>query len=265
MANSCVTSYGVGRYVASEGDTLWLPRGYQKDGSIRGVVYCHGAGELSATPLNAGGGKTNEAALLNAIGSVYPMVSVDSGVWAQGGITDSNSWGNTNAQTRVGQAITWLQAAGGGGAKTGKVILFGISMGHAVSMNYAQANSANVQAILAVLPVNDLDDIRDNNRGSYQSSISTAWGTGAWISAGNPALPAAANPAKTTNQTNLGAIPQRLYYASDDAICMPATVTTLVTNLPIITTVNLGTGGHSDASVGHVSIPDIMAWLAARA
>ena len=102
-----------------------------------------------------------------------------------------------------------------------------------------------MSCIVGVLPVNDLDDIRDNNRGGYQSSISTAWGTGAWTAPGTPALPAGANPAKTANQTNLIALPQKLWYASDDVICEPATAVTLISNLGAnCVGVNMGaTGG----------------------
>jgi hypothetical protein len=272
------SNWGTGRYVGSgsEGDVLWIPKGYAGGGTVRGVVYVHGAGELALTPLNGATGKQNEAQLLARIASVYPMVMFDAGIWAQGGTTDSDNWGNTNAQTRLGQAITWLQTApgsggwnnpAGGGAKSGKVLLVGISMGHALSLTYAQANSGNVQAVVGILPVNDLDDIRDNNRGAYRASISTAWGTGTWTAPGTPALPTAANPAKTGNQTNLIAIPQKLWYANDDVICTPATCTSLISNIGAnCTGVNMGnTGGHSDASVGAAPIADVLAFLAAHA
>ncbi len=269
------TNYGTGRYVASEGDVLWFPRGYKAGGTIRGVVYVHGAGEVALTPLNGAGGKQNEAQLLAAIASVYPMVMVDAGVSGQGGTSDSDSWGNTNAQTRIGQAITWLQTAvgaggmfnpAGGGAKAGTVALVGISMGHALSLTYAQANASKVSCIVGILPVNDLDDIRDNNRGGYRASISTAWAASPWTAPGTPALPAAANPAKTTNQTNLIAVPQRLYYAQDDVICTLATCTALIANIGAqCVGVNLGSvGGHSDTTIGFVSVTDVLAYLAAH-
>jgi hypothetical protein len=71
----------------------------------------------------------------------------------------------------------------------------------------------------------------------------------------------------TANQTNLIAIPQRIYYATDDLICVPATATALIANLGAnCTGVSLGaSGGHSDTSVGVADINDIMTWLAAHA
>lgn len=259
------SSYGLGRYVAGETDMLWLPRGYQRDGSIQGVVYCHAFGEVGAS-LNSFANGVNKANLMRAIASLYPVVCFDGGVFGSGTTTDTNSWANTNAQTRLGQAITWLQSASGGGAKTGKVKLFGYSMGHALALTYAQANPANVSCIGGVLPVNDLDDIRDANRGTFRAGISTAWGTAAWTAPGTPPLPAGANPALPANQTNLINIPQRLWYANDDAICTPATAVALIANLGAkCTGVNLGnTGGHVDATVAAISIADVLSFLAAN-
>lgn len=256
-------NFGTGRYVAAESDVLWTPRGYQPNGTIRGVVYCHAFGELGAS-VNQYVNGLNKATLMAAIAALYPVVSFDGGIFGSGTTTDTNSWANPNSVTRLGQAITWLQAAGGGGAKAGKVILFGYSMGHALALNYAQQFPAQVAGIIGVLPVNDLDDIRDANRGTFRAGISTAWGTAAWTAPGTPPLPAGANPALPANQTNLKTIPQRLYYANDDVICTPATAVALLNNLgPVCTGVNLGnTGGHTDGTVGTVSTADVLAFIA---
>lgn len=252
------TLHQIGSYVASEDSVLWTPRGYVA-GSKPGVIYCHGAGERATVPMNYGGNKPNEQALLQRICEAGYMVGTyDLGVFGAGGTTDSDSWGNTNAQTRVGQAITHIQAAG---AKSGKVILLGISMGHVTAFNYAKSNPSNVQAVIGVIPVCDLDDIRDNNRNSYRASISTAWGTGAWTSAGTPALPAGANPA--TSNSGWSAKPWLGFYKSDDTIITASTVTALATAVGG-TAVNMGTGGHTDASIGDVDLPTLFAFLAAN-
>lgn len=268
------SNYGTGRYQAARSDLLWLPKGYRRDGTLRGVVYLHGAGELAASPLNyAPGGKQAEASLLYSIAELYPTISFDCGTFGSNDLFDSNHFGSLNAQSELTNAIAWLQTAGGaggsggGGAKAGKVLLVGISMGHAISMTWGQAgtNASKIGCIVGILPVNDLDDIRDNNRGGYRAVISTDWGVGAWVSPGNPALPAGANPALVANQTKLRTIPQRLYAASDDTICTFASSVALQANLgSICTLVNLGAGDHTDASVGHVSIPDVLAFLAAN-
>jgi dienelactone hydrolase len=151
-----------------------MPRGYQPNGTIRGIVYCHAFGELG-TSLHSFSNGPNKAQIMRALGEVYPIIGFDCGTFNQGGATDSNGWTNANSLTRLGQAITWLQNVNGGGAKTGKVALVGYSMGHALALAYAQANPANVSCILGLLPVNDLDDIRDNNRGTLRASIGTAF------------------------------------------------------------------------------------------
>jgi pimeloyl-ACP methyl ester carboxylesterase len=272
VANS---NFGTGRYVAAESDILWTPRGYT--GGVRGVIYVHGAGELaSSVILGSTNGKTNESALLAAIASVYPVLAVDAGVFGANNTTDSNSWGNPNAVTRIGQAITWLQSpigAGGlqnpagGGAKAGPVILVGISMGHVTSLNYAQQNPTKVAGIVGVLPLNDLDNLRDNNNpivisGGGRLSIERAWGIGAWTAPGTPPLPAGANPALPANQTNLKNIPQLNFAAFDDTVCPFSTALALTTNMPIAQLVNMGNcGGHSDGSVGVASIVQILQFL----
>lgn len=255
-----------GVYVAGESHTLALPRGYKRDQSKIGVVFCHGAGELAPTMWQGSlPSKAAESALLAAIADVYPSISFDSGVWAAGNTTDSNHWGNAQSVTRLGQAITLLQstAASGGGAKAGKVILIGLSMGHAQAINYAAANPNNVAAIVGVLPVNDLNDIRDNDRGGYRASISSAFGTGAWTAPGTPALGAPGNPA--ANASSITAIPHRLYYATGDAICTPATATALQATIGAkCSSVTIGAGGHSDASLALVDPGDLLSWLGAN-
>lgn len=169
------SEFGIGRYVAGEGDVFWYPKGYQRNNTVRGVVYCHGAGQLASSILNVDNLAYNQAAMLAAIASQYPLLSIDAGIWAAGDETDSNSFGNPNAQTRVGQGVTWIQ--GTGGAKAGTVVLIGFSMGHVLSMNYALANPTKVACIVSVLPVNDLDDVRNNDRGGYRAAISNAFRT----------------------------------------------------------------------------------------
>jgi hypothetical protein len=223
-------------------------------------VYCHAYGE------NATNGTAKyESALLAAIATIYPMVKFDAGVYAGGGTTGSDNWGNTNAQTRLGQAITWLQDPAGGGAASGTVLLVCQSMGHALASNYTQAHAANVAAIVGWLPVCDLDNIRDGWP-TLRTTIEGAWGTGAWTAPGTPALPAGANPAVPANYTNLTAIPHLMYYASDDILVTPATVTTLAAGIGAAAqAISLGPGGHTDASVGHVPTLDVLLFLAAHA
>ena len=192
------TNYGTNRYGVNEGDVIMRPRGWKGDGTKRAVIYVHGAGELAISTIlgsTAVPSKVNEAALLAAIADVYPVVAVDAGVFGAGGPTDSNCWGNSNGQTRIGQAITYAQKAVGSGgwanplglgAKPGPAALLGLSMGHVLSLNFAAANPALVTCIIGILPVNDLDDIRDNDRPvpsgasslGYQEGIGTAWATG---------------------------------------------------------------------------------------
>lgn len=269
------SNYGTGRYVASESDVLWYPRGYRGDGTIRGVVYVHGAGELAISAI-AGfpNTKTNEANVLGTIASTYPLISFDAGVFGTNGTNDSNNWGNPNGQTRLGQAITFLQTAPGalgmsspvgGGAKAGGVILIGISMGHLLSLTYQLANPSKVSAIIGILPCNDLDDIRNRAALGAQNQIGTAWGVGNWISNNNPPLPPLANPANYAGQFQN--VPQVMYFAQDDTVCTPQSCLLFGAAAgPQCRLVNMGNvGGHSDATIASVPLTDMMNFIARNA
>lgn len=249
----------------TETDVLWLPDGYQRDGTRRGVVYCHGANENAITPLaGALAFKAALAALLEQVATVYPVVSIDAGTPVDGTTTSLNNWGNANGQTRLGQAVTWLQTATtGGGAKSGTVILVGESMGHVLAMNWAQAHASSVACIVGMIPVCDLDQIRDNTLAG-QISISGAWATGTWTAPHTPPLPSTANPAVHANHSNIVSTPHRMYYATDDVIAVPAAVVALQADLgAACSLVDISPGGHG--AVGNIGFTDLMTFLAAHA
>lgn len=234
------TSYGTGRIQASEADAIITSKRSQV--GARGVVYCHQGGATALTPILSA--NTGTHALIRAIAEVFPVSSQDQGA--------VGPWGNTTAQTRIGQQKTWLQAAPVSAA-TGKVILVGISQGATAMFNWAIDNPTLVAAMLGVLPVCDLTDIYENNRGGAQAGIGTAWGV-----TPPDALPAGADPA--VDPSPLVGIPCRLYYASDDTTVLPAKVTAFASAIGATAT-NLGTLGHTEAAIAAVPRPDVVEWL----
>jgi len=108
----------------------------------RGVVFCHGAGDLFADPL------LDQHPLLLGL-SEFATVHV--------GDLGGDTWANDLGVARVEAAITRLRSWG----VTGKVVLVGMSMGHAVACAYAKAYPENVAGIAGVIP---LVDIRDGYR-----------------------------------------------------------------------------------------------------
>jgi pimeloyl-ACP methyl ester carboxylesterase len=241
-----LSSYGSGRATVSEGDWFLAPRLYLPDGTRRGVVYCHGAG--ASTSGLIGANTANQYALIQAIGAAFPTVVCDLGGTA--------TWGNATVQARIDAAWTWLQTAYG--VKTDKVLLAGFSMGNLAAFNYAIANPTKVAAIAGFLPASDLADFYTNNRGGYQAAIGTAW------SVTYPAdLPGSANP--TGNTSGINGLPNKAWYATDDTVVLPATVTTLTGSIGG-TAVSLGAaGGHADSTVASIPTADATGFLAAFA
>lgn len=220
-----------------------LPKAYPRDGSVRGVIYCHGA--LSTETQVLGTTFPNTAAIVAAIANIYPTLACR---------FSGDAWANDAAIAKVALAKTYLQ--GTVGAKSGKVFLLGGSMGGALAMAYARANPTLVAGLILLEPVSDLQDIATNNRGSLAASLNAAYSGGY----SDATYGATHNP--TTFASSLAAIPVQTWYATDDATVIPATVTAVMTAIGGVDLHTL-TGGHADAALSGVSIPSALSFLAA--
>lgn len=222
----------VGAVVASEYCFILKNRNYRADGSVMGFIYCPGK--------SAGG--------INLIGSGfayslarrgYPVVCGDFGdtpTKLNGG-DGPGVWGNDAAVTKLGTYKTFLQGALG--AKAGKIGLLYGSHGCALAYAYAAANPTHVQLIAGAIGTCDVEDIRANNRNSYQASIEAAYTN----NAGWQAARATHNPVEVAASLS---IPQLDYYAPDDAICVASTHAALLAAAGSnMTQVSLGAVGHT--------------------
>lgn len=117
-------------------------------------------------------------------------------------------WGNSTMRARVSQLRTNCIASLFAGTK---VHLMGVSAGGLSSLNWAKANPTLVQSISLLIPVVDVQAVYDNNRESFQSSISGAYG-------GRP--PDSENPAKYA--ADLKGLPIRIYYSTNDSVTTSA-------------------------------------------
>lgn len=238
------SSYGVARYVAAEGDVLAGPTtGYGHPGTVTGVVWCHGVGgnALYAKDLS----KVGAWPLFHALAEKFMIVSADLG---------GDTWGNATANTRVGQAITYLQAQG---AKAGKVALVGLSMGAVVALNYAREFPGNVSCVAAIIPVVDIEDVRANNRSGLAASINAAHG-GAYDQA---TMGATRNPVTFASTLNL---PVKIWNASDDTTALASRVAAFDAAAPNCDVVSLGALGHTEAAIAAATPSDVISWLQAH-
>lgn len=218
-----VTSYGVGRYVASEADVILRGRFAKPTTSKRGIVWCHERGALAnflqVEPLLG-------AELLTRAG--LPIIAADLGGTA--------TWGNDTEQARTQQAWDYLVTAAG--CASDKVLLYGMSMGAPGALNWARANPTKVAAVALVLPITDLIGFHDANLGGYATEIETAYGgLAAWNAA-----KAAHDP--LTHAAEYAGIPIKLWYSTDDSLALPANVTAFAAASGA-STQSMGAQGHT--------------------
>lgn len=227
-----VTSRGVGQYRSAETHLFVTDRMYKRTATHRGIIYCHGAGS-TAIPADGGFGGAQILALAAA---GYPVISCDLG----GTLT----WGNDTAFAAVDDAWAYLKSAFG--AKTDKVGLIGVSMGALTALGWARQHLSSVFAVAASIPVLDLDDVYQGNKGSYRADIGTAHGvtyptTIPTLSTRSPVA---------FGSSDLAGLPLKCWSSSNDPI---ATVTSLASAWAgagsTKTVVDLGAVGHNGATI----------------
>lgn len=214
-------SGGTGQYVASERHMAVFDRSYHPDATKRGVVH-----HAARTQQVSGFDPANQIVQAICAPSGPALINCD--------FSNGTTWGNDTGQSRLGSAWAYVKTAFG--AKTDKVVLYGISMGMLVCLNWARANPSSVAAIVGISGVVDLADMHDQNRGGYAAEIETAYTN----LAGYTSAVAAHNPA--VHATDFVGIPMKLWRSSDDTIAIPSLTDTFAATAGA-TIVNAGSGG----------------------
>lgn len=224
-----ISDYGKGRVHAGESDVRLYPRDYVPDGTTRGLLYVHGAGQNSNAAITAA--FYGQYYIVHRLAQVFPVLCADLG--------GTQTWGNSTVVSRLQEARTSLIEDMG--ALDGPVLCVGTSMGALSLLNYFANHSDEVIAGVGLIPVSDVDDIRDNDRLGLRDDIDLANGV-TWP---DP-LPAGVNP--TDNAAAFASFPYLAMYASDDEVIIPSTVTNLVSLMgDTAEAVNMGAvGGHSE-------------------
>lgn len=222
-------------------------------GVRRGSHFWHQSGGTARTATAYGVGADATVNLLQEIAAVYPMASSDLG--------GTSTWGNTAAQSAGGTMDANTSDSAKGAASSANRIAIGISGGCGAMVNYigkSPGHVADFAALVLILPLWDLDYHYQNDlpTGS-RAAIGTAWGI-----THPTALPANASPKDNAALISAAAIPTRIYYATDDTICDATRAAEMVTALGAgASSISLGALGHTDAAIGAIDKPDLMAWL----
>lgn len=237
------TSYSVGTVNASEACLIYRPK-FPPTAAKRGIVYCHGNAGTAAEPLTAGG-RDLIRGLVNA-GHIVAATDL-------GGLS---TWGNDTVISRITDLKNYL--LGTLGTKPGGVVLAGQSMGGLAALDWAAANPTLVSCVVGLLPVVNLTDVHDNNRGGYQASIDAAY-AGGYTEA---TYGATHNPTTMANAAKYAGMPLRIFYGDTDTIVLPSTVTAFATATGA--TATSLSGGHADATVAQLDVPTTVSFVEAH-
>lgn len=221
------TSEGLARVRAGDGDVQVVPYGWKRDGSRYPAVWNHGAGN------NYAYGPT-ERALWERL--LVPVIGTDGG-----GI---RTWG---ADSVVGPAGTVeadrVWAVNNLGAKPGKAILVGGSMGGLTALLYALSNPAKVSVLVLFIPAFDPEFVRLNDPNAQQlnkAAIEANYGANV--------VPAAKQGFARGAELAATGIPTKIWYSTSDTFTPLASTQQFIAESGCEST-SLGPVGHGYLNV----------------
>lgn len=148
-----------------------------------------------------------------------------------GCVGTGTTWGNSSCRTLMSSLKTNAQVSL---FAAGKVHLMGVSAGGTACLNWAKNNPTLVQSISLIIPCLDIQAINSEDRGSFASSVQTAYG-GAPSDAENPA----------DNPSSFRSFPIKIWYSTTDTLTTTSEVTTFASAVGSnVTTVSMGALGH---------------------
>lgn len=218
------TSYGSGRYQASETDVV--ARSRLSRGGERAVLRFGGVNSTPATEVVSAASEFKE---LTDRG-----MCVCNAQWSS-----SSHWGNDTAQTRAGTGKTYMQGATWSAA-SGKVLLSGGSMGGLLALLWALNNPTLVAAVAVGIPVVSPINVHDNNRGSFAASIEAAYTN----LAGWNAAKATHDPLTLASSFASLGVPIKVWASNTDTITLISEAQSFATTAGA-TLVNMGDIGHA--------------------
>lgn len=244
------TSYGTGRARAGDKDLLLGPVSYS--GDLTGVVFCHAQSHTADTMISPNNGRPQAWKLIRAISAVLPVIVSDQGL---------DNFANDTGLAAVSGCVTYMQSAASPvRAKSGKVLLVGVSMGFQLAAAWARANPTLVAGIAGILPAVDINDIYTRNWNNAVAIINAAYG-GSYVQGTHGPT---RDPLVFASQLN---VPIKLWNADDDPGVTPARVAAFVAAAPQATSQSLGNiGGHdTEASYTPALNNGVVDWLLAHA
>lgn len=222
----------------------------------RGVVLIHGAGG-NARYYNDSHlpGNLPLAATIAGMGLVC-VAAYDAG----------NSWDNV-AMEGTGNNDGLLDANFARlkslGCASDKFLIVGTSMGGLQGLTYMAVNPNKVAAYVGLIPANDENDLRDNNRLGVRADINIAHSLPVGSTSSTVPLPINANPSTSINAAKIAACSavKKIYYSTVDTIVLPSTILHIAPLIGAETIVIDTTYGHSDLTIAQAPFGEIANFL----
>lgn len=222
-----------GKIQAGEQEVVLLPR------SIRplkqGVMYVHGA--ESSNP-----GGMSWLSIPGRWGVIQAVVSSSTTLCPE--LAGNETWGNATALSRMTSSYNYLQTLPG--VSNGKISLLAQSMGAVTAIAWAKANPGKVDRIALIIPVINLNDVRNNS--GYKPYIDSAYG-GSYSEA---TYGANHNPLTIALSGGIPGVKVQLWYGALDSLCRPEFALQFASALGSNCEVHRIGGGHSEDNVANV-------------
>lgn len=186
--------------------SIALPRGWSRDSSRPAVIVLPGTAEIFNFPYLPAVGQPLISQIVEA---GYPVAAVQASSTIGGA---GNLWANDKAYGFIDAMRIYMQSTAVG-AKSGKVILVGLSQGALNVLAYAGRYPANVAAVQAYLPNTSLAGTAATP--GYSASVNAAYSGGY-----SDAIYGATHSPEImmNNSTNPYTMPINLVYANNDAL-----------------------------------------------
>lgn len=173
----------------------------------------------------------------------------------------SGGWGNQAAIDYLTQFLPSVVNVQMGNDQN-RLILIGGSAGGALSFSYAKASGGKVKVFVGLSPVSNITDIHTNNRGpggGYQDDINVYYPP-AWVEATHGANH---NPLTIATGSSVDNMAYKTWHGTLDTICVPATISAVVAQLPNASNV-LISGADHDSAIRVSDAPAIAAHIRAN-
>lgn len=184
--------------------------------------------------------------------TISPDIDVltDAGTVYCGDLGGTQTWGNATSVTASVAALDVLDTE-----TTGTPLAVGFSMGATSVLNTAWRNTTRIGRMALVVPVLDLQDIHDNNRGGWAASLEAAYTN----LAGLQAAYASRSPVLRVADTIALGVDLGIWYSTNDPVCLPAITEDWAGDVGA-ELFSMGAVGHS---LDGLDYDAIVAWLAA--